>query len=97
MKNPQDIILAPVITEKSMGAIGDKKYTFKVAITAEKIEIGRAVEQLFGVKVKKVNTMKVNGQRRRQRYTFGYTADWKKAIVTLTEDSKGIEFFETMA
>lgn len=96
MKTPQDIILAPVITEKSMAAIGMKKYTFKVDKRAGKIEIAKAVEDLFGVKVKKVNTISVPGQRRRQGYNVGYTASWKKAIVTLTQDSKGIPFFESM-
>lgn len=96
MKTPQDIILAPVITEKSMVAIGMKKYTFKVDKRAGKIEIAKAVEDLFDVKVKKVNVMSVPGQRRRQGYNVGYTASWKKAIVTLTEDSKGIAFFESM-
>lgn len=95
-KLPQDIVLAPVITEKSMQAIGMKKYTFKVAKDAEKIQIARAVEELFSVKVAKVNTMKVRGQFRRRGYDTGYTPNWKKAIVTLTEDSKGIEFFESM-
>ena len=97
MKTAQDIIIAPVITEKSMNGIADRKYTFKVASDATKIEIAKAVETLFDVKVDKVNTMKVLGRQRRQGYNFGYTAGWKKAIVTLNSDSKGIEFFETMA
>ncbi len=97
MKTAQDIVLAPVITEKSMAAIALRKYTFKVAKDAGKIEIAKAVEQLFdGVKVKKVNTLSVLGKKRRQGNHFGYTAAWKKAIVTLTEDSKGIAFFESM-
>ena len=96
MRDARDIILAPVITEKSMDAMADKKYTFKVAKNAEKIEIARAVEELFSVKVKKVNTLNVSGQRRTRGRTFGYTADWKKAVVTLTPESKGIEFFESM-
>ena len=97
MKMAQDIILAPVITEKSMTAIGMKKYTFKVAKDAGKIEIAKAVEELFdGVKVKKVNTIHMLGRRRRQGYHYGYTPAWKKAVVTLTEDSKGIAFFESM-
>lgn len=96
MKAPQDIILAPVITEKSMTAIGMRKYTFRVDKRAGKIEIARAVEELFGVKVKQVNTLSVPGQRRRQGYNVGYTPSWKKAVVTLTEDSKGIPFFESM-
>ncbi len=96
MKNARDIILAPVITEKSMEATAMKKFTFKVAKDAEKIEIARAVEEIFGVKVAKVNTIAVRGRMRRQGLHTGYTAAWKKAIVTLTEDSKGIEFFESM-
>lgn len=96
MRDAHDIILAPVLTEKSMDAISQKKYTFKVAQDAEKIEIAKACEELFEVKVQKVNTMKVRGQMRRQgRYT-GYTASWKKAIVTLAPDSKTIAFFESM-
>ena len=96
MKAPQDIILRPIITEASMEGMQLKKYTFKVAKDAGKIEIGKAVEELFGVKVAKVNTMNVKGHEKRMGRTSGYTPDWKKAIVTLTEDSKGIEFFESM-
>ncbi len=94
MKAAQDIILAPVITEKSMSGLQDKKYTFKVAKDANKIEIAQAVEELFKVKVKKVNTISVRGQMRRQGRYEGYTSSWKKAIVTVTEDSKTIDFFE---
>lgn len=94
MKTAQDIVLAPVITEKSMTGLQEKKYTFKVAKDAGKIEIASAVEELFGVKVAKVNTVSVRGQMRRMGRYAGYTASWKKAIVTLTEDSKPIEFFE---
>jgi len=98
MKAPQDIILAPVITERTMAGIALRKYTFRVAKDAGKIEIGKAVEQLFaGTKVSKVNTMNVRGRQRRRGRDVGYTASWKKAIVTLSEDSKGIEFFESMA
>ena len=96
MKDARDIIIAPVITEKSMDAIAMKKYTFKVAKDAEKIEIAKAVEEIFGVKVAKVNTINVRGRYRRNGMYEGYTAAWKKAIVTLTDDSKGIEFFESM-
>lgn len=92
----RDIIIKPVITEKSMAGAVDKKYTFKVAKTAGKIEIAKAVEEIFGVKVKKVNTLNVRGRYRRQGRTGGYTPSWKKAVVTLTEDSKTIEFFEGM-
>ena len=97
MKAPQDIVLRPVITEKSMAGIRQRKYTFRVAKTANKIEIGKAVEELFpGTKVAKVNTMSVRGRAKRQGRYLGRTPSWKKAIVTLAENSKGIEFFESM-
>ena len=94
MKLAQDIIVKPIITEASMMGIAEKKYTFEVAKNANKIEIAKAVEELFGVKVAKVNTVSVNGKFRRYGAHEGYTASWKKAIVTLTEDSKTIEFFD---
>ena len=96
MKTAHDIILKPVITEASMQGIANKKYTFQVAKDANKIEIAKAVVELFGVKVAKVNTINVNGKYRRQGIKGGYTPDWKKAMVTLTEDSKSIEFFDSM-
>ena len=97
MKAAQDIIIKPIITEESMTGIMMKKYTFKVAKDAGKIEIKKAVEELFpGTKVKKVNTLNVRGQTRRQGANVGYTPSWKKAVVTLTEDSKEIEFFNDM-
>ncbi|MCD7811891.1 MAG: 50S ribosomal protein L23 [Ruminococcus sp.] len=96
MKAPQDIILKPVITEKSMDGLQAGKYTFKVATDANKIEIKNAVEKLFGVKVAKVNTMNCRGRSKRVGRYVGKTADWKKAVVTLTEDSKTIEFFDGM-
>lgn len=97
MRTPQDVILKPIITEASMAGIAMRKYTFKVAKDAGKIEIAYAVEQLFpGAKVEKVNTMHVRGRLKRMGRNEGYTASWKKAIVTLTEGSKGIEFFESM-
>ena len=96
MKTAHDIILAPVITENSMMGVANKKYTFKVATDANKIEIADAVEKLFGVKVEKVNTINVRGRWRRQGLHGGYTAACKKAIVTLKEGSKGIDFFESM-
>lgn len=96
MKLAQEIILAPVITEESMMGTADKKYTFKVAKDATKVDIKKAVEKLFSVKVEKVNTMNVRGQLRRYGRFEGYRASWKKAIVTLTEDSKTIEFFDGM-
>ena len=94
MKLAQDIIIAPVITEKSMSGIAYKKYTFKVAKDANKIEIAEAVETLFKVKVAKVNTISVSGKEKRMGRFSGYTASWKKAIVTLKADSKPIEFFD---
>jgi len=94
MKFAQDIIIKPVITERSMDGIADKKYTFKVAKDATKPEIARAIEELFGVKVAAVNTINMKRKPKRLRYQTGFTAAWKKAIVTLTADSKTIEFFE---
>lgn len=96
MKAPQDIIIKPVITEKSMDELQNGKYTFKVAKNANKIEIKKAVEALFGVEVAKVNTLNVNGKAKRVGRFEGRTSDWKKAVATLTEDSKTIEFFEGM-
>ncbi len=96
MKLAQEIIIKPIITEASMMGVMEKKYTFKVAEDANKIEIAKAVEELFGVKVAKVNTVNVNGKMRRYGRFEGYTASWKKAIVTLTDDSKTIEFFDGM-
>ena len=93
----QDIIIRAIITEKSMMGAVDKKYTFEVAKSANKIEIAKACEELFKVKVAKVNTVSVRGKFRRQgQNNGGYTKSWKKAIVTLTQDSKSIEFFEGM-
>ena len=93
----RDIIIKPVITEKSMaGVVSEKKYTFRVAKKATKIQIAKAVEEIFGVKVAKVNTVSVRGRLRRQGRTQGYTPSWKKAYVTLKEGSKPIEFFEGM-
>lgn len=96
MKTAQDIIIKPVITEKSMDGLQVGKYTFKVAKDATKPEIKKAVEKLFGVEVAKVTTMNVNGKMKRMGRFEGRTASWKKAIVTLTPDSKTIEFFEGM-
>jgi len=91
-----DIIIKPVITEGSMDATQEKKYTFKVAVNANKTEIKKAVEEIFGVDVKKVNVMNVNGKLKRLGRTQGRTASYKKAIVTLTENSKDIEFFSNL-
>ena len=97
MKMIQDIIVAPIVTENSMEAMQHKKYTFKVMKTANKVEIAKAVETLFkGVKVAKVNTISVRGRLKRMGRTAGYTSDWKKAVVTLAEGSKTIEFFDGM-
>ena len=92
----QDIILAPVITENSMAGMQNKKYTFKVAVSATKGDIARAREEQFGVQVPQVNTINVRGRFRRQGMHAGYTAASKKAIVTLKPDSKTIAFFDSM-
>ncbi len=95
-RTAQDIIIRPIITEKSMDGLADRKYTFKVMKSANKIEVKKAVEALFGVKVEKVNTISVKSRKKRMGRSEGYTSDWKKAIVTLTADSKTIEFFDGM-
>ena len=90
-----DVILKPVITEKSMAVMGEKKYTFLVHPEANKTQIKEAVEKMFeGTKVKSVNTMNLDGKTKRRGMTFGKTAKSKKAVVALTEDSKDIEIFE---
>ena len=92
-----DVILKPVVTEKSMNEMGEKKYTFYVHTDATKIQIKQAVEKMFeGAKVAKVNTMNINGKTKRRGYTVGKTNNKKKAIVQLTEDSKEIEIFQGM-
>ena len=92
-----DIIIRPIITEHAMGAVADKKYVFEVAKDAGKIEIKKAVEEIFGVKVKSVNTLNVLGKEKRMGAGRpGTTRAWKKAYVQLTADSKTIEFFEGM-
>ena len=96
MKN-FDIIVSPVLTEKSYDGIQAKKYTFKVAKSATKTQIKTAVEDIFGVKVARVNTVNVDGKKKRMGRSEGYTSDYKKAVVFLTEDSKAIEFFESLA
>lgn len=92
--NAYDIIIRPIITERSMDQMADNKYTFRVAKSANKAQIREAVEKIFGVTVQSVNTMNVSGKKRRQGWTVGKSVDWKKAIVTLTPDSKTIEFFD---
>ena len=94
MKNAYDVIITPVITEQSMDVAVDKKYTFKVAPTANKTQVKLAVEELFGVEVAKVNIMNYDGKLKRMGRFAGYTPSYKKAIVTLTPDSKEIEFFQ---
>ena len=95
--NAYEIIKRPVITEQSMADVADKKYVFEVAVSANKTEIKNAVETIFGVKVAKVNTLIVNGKvKRTGAYPAGKRAEYKKAVVTLTADSKTIEFFEGM-
>ena len=94
MKMIQDIIIKPIITEASMDKLADKKYTFKVQANATKPEIAKAVEVMFGVKVASVNTINMKKKPKRLGVHFGYTSDWKKAVVTLTADSKTIEFFD---
>lgn len=95
MKDPRDIIVRPVITEKSTQLLENNKYTFMVVREANKIEIKRALEQIFDVKVKAVNTANFKGKKKRLgRYPYGYKPRWKKAIVTLAEGSKPIELFE---
>lgn len=96
-KTAQDIIIKPIITEHSMECLAAGKYTFKVAKSANKVEIAKAIETLFkGTKVAKVNTVSVRGRKKRMGRSEGYTSDWKKAIVTLAKDSKTIEFFDGM-
>ena len=94
MKMIQDIIIKPIITEASMDGIAEKKYTFQVAKNATKPEIARAVEEMFKVEVLSVNTINMKKKPKRLGVHFGYTSEWKKAIVTLKPDSKTIEFFE---
>ena len=97
MKFAYDIILRPIITEQSMEQTGIKKYAFEVAPEANKIEIKKAVEEIFGVKVEKVTTLNMIGKAKRTgRYPEGNRKNWKKAVVKLTDDSKTIEFFEGM-
>ncbi len=96
MKNGYDVIIRPIITENSMDMAADKKYVFKVAKDCNKTEVRKAIEEIFGVDVAKVNIMNVSGKRKRLGRTFGTTSSFKKAIVTLTPDSKEIELFQDM-
>lgn len=94
--NKYDIIRKPIVTEKSMEDMENKKYTFEVDKNATKIEIKAAVEEIFNVKVKKINTMNMRGKLKRQGAHMGRRPSWKKAIVKLTDDSEPIEFFESI-
>ncbi|ELK46844.1 50S ribosomal protein L23 [Halobacillus sp. ACCC02827] len=94
MKEPRDIIKRPVITEHSADLMGEKKYTFEVSTKANKTEIKDAVEEIFGVSVASVNTMNLKGKFKRMGRYGGYRSDRKKAIITLTQDSEELEFFE---
>ena len=96
MTNPHDVIISPVVTEKSMTEMADKKYTFVVDKKANKTEIKKAVEAIFDVEVEKVNTLNYDGKMKRMGRTQGRTASFKKAVVKLTEGSKDIEFFQGM-
>lgn len=92
-----DVIKRPIVTEKSMGMSAEKKYTFEVSKKATKIEIKKAVEEIFNVNVEKVTTMNMLGKYKRMGQNIGKRADWKKAIIKLTPESKSIEFFESMS
>ena len=96
MKMAEDIILAPIISESSMDMLDSKKYVFKVHSDATKPEIAKAVEEMFGVEVKSVNTISMKKKPKRLGVHAGYTSEWKKAIVTLTEGSKSIAFFDSL-
>ena len=96
MKSAYDVIKRPVITEQSMENVANKVYVFEVAKDANKVEIRKAVEEIFGVKVLKVTTMNVLGKQKRMGVHSGYRANWKKAVIRLSEDSKTIELFEGM-
>ena len=96
MRMVEDIIIKPIITEASMDMLGAKKYVFKVQDSATKADIAHAVETMFKVKVESVNTLNMKKKPKRMGVHAGYTSEWKKAIVTLTADSKTIEFFDGM-
>jgi large subunit ribosomal protein L23 len=96
MTSPHDIIIKPLVSEQSMDAMAEKKYTFVVYKKANKTEIKKAVEKIFGVKVDQVNTMNMTGKMKRMGKHIGKRPDWKKAIVKLKANSKEIEFFEGM-
>jgi large subunit ribosomal protein L23 len=96
MKSIENVIVRPLITEKSMEGLAEKRYVFEVERDATKADIARAVEVMFGVKVATVNTINMKKKPKRLGVHMGYTGEWKKAIVTLTEESKTIAFFDSM-
>ncbi len=96
MKTGYDVIIRPIITENSMELAEEKKYVFKVAKDANKTEVRKAIEEIFGVDVAKVNVSNVSGKQKRMGRTVGTTSSYKKAVVTLTADSKEIELFQNM-
>lgn len=96
MKTGYDVIIKPIITEDTMDLAENKKYVFKVAKDANKTEVRKAIEEVFGVEVAKVNVSNVSGKKKRMGRTMGTTSSYKKAIVTLTADSKEIELFQNM-
>ncbi|NMM55381.1 50S ribosomal protein L23 [Paenibacillus aquistagni] len=96
MKDPRDIIIRPIITERTAEMMDSLKYVFEVDMRANKTEIKDAIEQIFKVKVANVNTLRVPAKPKRYGRHSGYTSEWKKAFVTLTSDSKPLEFFETV-
>ena len=96
MKSIENVIVRPLITEKSMAEIEGKRYVFEVAKDATKADIATAVETMFGVKVESVNTINMKKKPKRLGVHMGYTSEWKKAVVTLTEESKTIAFFDSM-
>lgn len=95
--NAYDVIIRPVLTEKAYDGIPVKRYTFEVSKKANKIEIKNAMEEIFGVKVEKVNVCTIKGKLKRQGRSQGYTPTWKKAVITLTKESKEIEFFKSLS
>ncbi len=96
MKDPRDIIKRPIITERTSDLMANKCYVFEVDVRANKIEIKHAVEQIFNVKVTKVNVINMKGKPKNYGRYSGYRKNWKKAFVQLSEDSKELEFFETV-
>ena len=96
MKTGYDVIIRPIVTENSMDMAEQKKYAFKVAKDANKTEVRKAIEEIFGVDVAKVNVVNVSGKKKRMGRTMGTTSSYKKAVVTLTPDSKEIEIFQDL-